>query len=82
MAIQKKKLEVIHGILPGELDRVEREVPAGEPPSLAPNADLRSIGKKVHRLDGELKVTGEARYTADVRLPGMLWAAILAAPHP
>ena len=27
------------------------------------------------RIEGELKVTGRARYTADASLPGMLWAA-------
>ena len=34
------------------------------------------------RLEGVDKVTGRARYSADVRLPGMLWARVLRSPHP
>ena len=34
------------------------------------NAKLAVVGKPTPRLDGALKVTGAARYTADVRLPG------------
>ncbi|MBM2810814.1 MAG: hypothetical protein HW416_1573 [Chloroflexi bacterium] len=34
------------------------------------------------RVDGDTKVTGRARYVADVRLPGMLWARFLGSPHP
>src|SRR5206468_2500535 len=35
-----------------------------------------------YRVEGPLKVTGRARYTGDVRLPGMLWAKFLLSPHP
>lgn len=36
-----------------------------------------------YRVEGPLKVTGRARYSADVRLPGMLWArfAMSRVPH-
>ena len=34
------------------------------------------------RIEGRAKVTGAARYAADVRMPGMLWAAFVASPHP
>src|SRR6266576_63194 len=34
------------------------------------------------RADGFLKTTGGARYVADVRMPGMLWADFLMSPHP
>jgi CO/xanthine dehydrogenase Mo-binding subunit len=34
------------------------------------------------RVDGRAKVSGEAQYTADFALPGMLWAAFVASPHP
>ena len=34
------------------------------------------------RRDLEAKLTGEARYTADVKLPGMLHGAVLRSPHP
>src|SRR3954463_259901 len=35
-----------------------------------------------YRVEGPLKVTGAARYTADVRLPGMLWMAYTRSPLP
>ena len=35
-----------------------------------------------YRLDGPLKVTGQARYTADLQLPGLLQARFLLSPHP
>jgi nicotinate dehydrogenase subunit B len=43
-------------------------------------AQFRIIGRPTHRLDGREKVTGEARYAADIRLPGMLYARILRPP--
>jgi CO/xanthine dehydrogenase Mo-binding subunit len=39
------------------------------------------VGRPVPRVDGREKVTGSARYTADVRLPGMLRGKILRSPH-
>jgi CO/xanthine dehydrogenase Mo-binding subunit len=38
------------------------------------------IGKPVPRIDGPAKVTGEAKYTVDIQLPGMLCAKILRSP--
>ena len=35
------------------------------------------IGKYVQRLSGPSKVTGKAKYTYDVNLPGMLYGRIL-----
>jgi nicotinate dehydrogenase subunit B len=37
-------------------------------------------GKPVLRIDGMDKVTGQAKYTADVRVPGMRYASILRPP--
>jgi CO/xanthine dehydrogenase Mo-binding subunit len=34
------------------------------------------------RVDGDAKVSGQAKYTADVALPGMLWAAFANSPFP
>ncbi|MGH2588030.1 MAG: xanthine dehydrogenase family protein molybdopterin-binding subunit [Dehalococcoidia bacterium] len=39
------------------------------------------IGKAIPRVDGPLKVTGQAVYAADVTLPGMLWGKALLSPH-
>ena len=39
------------------------------------------IGKNPTRHDGTDKVTGRALYGADIRLPGMLYGAMLRSPH-
>jgi CO/xanthine dehydrogenase Mo-binding subunit len=41
-----------------------------------------TIGQPVPRVEGRSKVTGQARYAADIRLPGTLWGAILRSPYP
>ena len=54
-----------------------------EPPSdiqLKDPKDWKIIGKGLKRLDTAEKVTGKAIYGIDVRLPGMLYAAIKACP--
>jgi CO/xanthine dehydrogenase Mo-binding subunit len=43
--------------------------------------DYHVIGQPVARTDNAGKVTGEARYTADVLLPGTLWAKTLRSPY-
>ncbi len=43
---------------------------------------LDYVGQRVLRKDGPEKATGRARYTVDVKLPGMLTGAILRSPHP
>ena len=70
------------GIASVGLGKVERQVSADEPPPLAPNGELAVIGKPVSRHDGRAKVTGAARFTVDVSLPGMLHARILRSPTP
>src|SRR5215207_609499 len=35
-----------------------------------------------YRVEGPLKVTGAARYTADFSMPGMLWLAYARSPRP
>ncbi len=56
------------------------EVPSLEPEPWDDKADLTIVGSRVSRADAIEKVTGQARYTADVRLPGMLYAVLLRAP--
>ncbi|MDQ2090808.1 xanthine dehydrogenase family protein molybdopterin-binding subunit [Marimonas arenosa] len=43
--------------------------------------DFRIVGTRPVRPDGIDKVTGKARYGADMTAPGMLWGAILRSPH-
>ncbi len=44
--------------------------------------DYSVIGKRIPRIDGRVKVTGEAKYAADYEMPGMLWCKILRSPYP
>ena len=46
-----------------------------------PAGPLAVVGRPAPRQDAPLRVRGEARYTADVKLPGMLHAAVLRSPH-
>lgn len=43
--------------------------------------DRRLIGQRISRLDGPAKVTGTAKYTYDLRFPGMLYARFVRCPH-
>jgi len=40
------------------------------------------VGKPIPRVDGSLKATGEAKFTVDIALPGMLYGKILRSPYP
>jgi xanthine dehydrogenase YagR molybdenum-binding subunit len=73
---------VLTGIVGDTLQPVTRNVPVDEPPELPPNSELRVIGKRVNRVDAVPKVTGQARYTYDVQLPGMLYARIVSSTVP
>jgi CO/xanthine dehydrogenase Mo-binding subunit len=41
---------------------------------------MNVIGQSVGRADGPLKLAGQAEFTGDIRLPGMLYAAVLHSP--
>jgi CO/xanthine dehydrogenase Mo-binding subunit/aerobic-type carbon monoxide dehydrogenase small subunit (CoxS/CutS family) len=45
-------------------------------------AALRTVGHPTPRVDAVERCTGKATYTADVKLPGMLYARVLRSPHP
>lgn len=40
------------------------------------------VGKSLPRVDGFIKATGQARYTDDLSLPGMLYGKMLRSPFP
>jgi 4-hydroxybenzoyl-CoA reductase subunit alpha len=44
--------------------------------------NLLYVGKSIPRKDGPSKATGEAKYTVDIALPGMLVGKVLRSPHP
>ena len=49
-------------------------------PSMKDFTKFKSIGKSYNRSDSTQKVTGEAKYTGDMKLPGMVFARILRPP--
>jgi CO/xanthine dehydrogenase Mo-binding subunit len=46
-----------------------------------PEGPLRTVGRRVPRVDGADRAKGLARYTADIQLPGMLHTAVLRSPY-
>ncbi len=46
------------------------------------NKELKVVGKPHSRIDGYVKVSGDAVYTFDINLPGMTHAKILGSPFP
>jgi isoquinoline 1-oxidoreductase len=70
-----------HRVTYGQLakgQKIERHVTAKL--SLKDPSQFKVIGKPVLRRDSHDKVTGKAQYSADIRLPGMLYAKILRPP--
>ena len=45
-------------------------------------AEYSFIGKSIHRVDGREKATGEAMFSTDIQLPGMLYGKIKRSPYP
>ncbi len=50
-------------------------------PEASAHPEYAVLGKSAPRVDAVDKVTGAARYGADVNLPGQLWATFLHSPH-
>ena len=44
--------------------------------------DLQVVGQSVVRKDSEVKATGKAVYTGDIRMAGMLYGKALRSEHP
>ena len=72
----------VFGIPQNGLTQKEREVPLDEPPPLPQNSELTYIGKPTQRYDGPAKAMGRGKYTADIQLPGMLYARMVDATIP
>jgi CO/xanthine dehydrogenase Mo-binding subunit len=43
---------------------------------------FRTVGKPLPRIEGEGKVTGKTKYSADLAFEGLLWAKVLRSPIP
>jgi len=49
-------------------------------PEIKKSKDFDIIGKPVISLDAEAKVTGKAKYSGDIKLPGMVYATVVRPP--
>jgi isoquinoline 1-oxidoreductase beta subunit len=59
---------------------VPNRLPSIRDTDLKPISQFRLIGKSVPRVDIPAKVDGSAQYAMDVRLPGMVYAAVTHSP--
>ena len=64
----------------GELAEAASKLEAPKTPKLKDASAFKIIGKPVKRLDTPAKVDGSAEFGMDVRLPGMLYAALAQCP--
>lgn len=65
----------------GELAEAAAALPKPENVQLKSRNDFKYIGKSQQRLDTPSKVDGSAQFGIDVRLPGMLYAALAQPPE-
>ena len=66
----------------GHVSEILVEIPENEVQPWAKDQKLKIVGQRLKRIDGPVRVTGKAVYTADVQLPGMVWCKILRSPYP
>jgi len=64
----------------GEVAAAAAKEPIPRDVKLKPKADFKIIGKSASRIDSPGKVDGSAEFGMDVKLPGMLYAAIAQSP--
>lgn len=64
----------------GELANAAAAQPTPKSIEHRPSQDNRLVRKPIPRLDIPSKVNGSAKFTVDVRLPGMLYATVAACP--
>jgi isoquinoline 1-oxidoreductase beta subunit len=64
----------------GELARAAGKLPVPKDVKLKQAADFKLIGRSLPRLDTPSKVDGSAQFGIDVKLPGMLHAALAQCP--
>lgn len=58
------------------------QLPPVDPKYNWPSNPRTVVGTRVTRMDGPDKVTGRAKYTFDVKRPGMLYARAVRSPYP
>jgi isoquinoline 1-oxidoreductase len=86
------RLTVSNGIVTDKLDnskaigyaqlakgkKIEKHL--NEKPKVKEPSEFKIIGKPYNRTDSALKVTGEAKYAGDIKIPGMMFARIVRSP--
>ncbi|HLJ56579.1 MAG TPA: xanthine dehydrogenase family protein molybdopterin-binding subunit [Chthonomonadaceae bacterium] len=80
---QKPKMKKIKTVkdVNGVPTEVEIEVPDTGGPTWGPRGSHTLLNHDIERVDGPAKATGAAKYTYDVRVPGMLYGRVLMSPH-
>jgi isoquinoline 1-oxidoreductase beta subunit len=66
----------------GEFATAAAAITLAEEPKIKPFKDWWLAGKEVARMDVATKVDGSAVYPIDVRIPGMVYAAVKSSPVP
>ena len=79
--VKKKKKIKVPRVVNGVETMVEIEVDDDSGPGWGPNNKHTILNHPLRRVDAPLKVSGSARYTYDVQLPGMLYGRVLRSPH-
>ncbi len=64
----------------GQLAAAASKLPVPEKPSIKDPKDFTIVGKATRRLDTPAKVNGSAEFGIDVKLPGMVYAALEQCP--
>lgn len=79
--VKKKKKIKVPRVVNGVETMVEIEIDDEGGPGWGPNDKHALLNHHLTRVDGPLKVSGNAEYTYDKRLPGMLYGRVLRSPH-
>jgi isoquinoline 1-oxidoreductase beta subunit len=64
----------------GQLAAAAAKLPVPEKPAIKDPSQFRIVGKRMTRLDTPVKVNGTAKFSIDVKLPGMLYATLEQSP--
>jgi xanthine dehydrogenase YagR molybdenum-binding subunit len=74
--------EKLHVGINKDLKEITVPIPDADPKPWDGKDNLKYIGKKIPRIDGTYKTTGRAKYTYDIKVPGMIYGKIVRSPYP
>lgn len=80
MSTEDRKVKLVLGFA-GDRQEVELTIPDEEPTPWDLDTKFSVVGGKHARVDALAKVTGKAKYTHDINLPGMLFGGFARCPH-